>query len=116
MLRGSFFYAAACRCQFQAAQQETVCNTPETASKRVSLLSSGGIKGETVSDLGKVHMDALRDKQPDFVDVNTHMSIPCYPGQAQTQEPAAGHASSASLVINSCYTRHIQTTLHSPFG
>ena len=80
ILRGSCFYAAACRRQSQAAQQETVCNTSETASKRVSLLSSGGIKGETVSHLGKMHMDALRDKQPDFVDVNTHMSIPCYPG------------------------------------
>jgi hypothetical protein len=63
-----------------------------------------------VSDLGKVHMDALRDKQPDFIDVNTHMSIPCYPGHAQTQEPAAVHASSApplkKFVLHKTHSDH----------
>ena len=55
-----------------------------------------------INDLGQVHMDALRDQQPNLGDIDADMPISCNAGEAQTQEPAQGRASSPCLVLNSC--------------
>ena len=44
--------------------------------------------------LRQVHMDALRDQQPNLTNVDSDMTVSRDPGEAETQQPAGRHASS----------------------